>query len=200
MAILRNHLPPQAVGWVYDYLDDHKIHFHITRRRTSKLGDYRRPYASHPYHEISINGDLMPDYFFWVFLHEAAHLETYLKYRRVQPHGHEWQEEYRTLIVRHISLFPANVQPLLHRLVSRIPLNRSLMRQIESLLADKGDSDNGLLHLDDLPAGSRFRLSNHPDREFISEVRRRTRWLCREISTGRHYTISATAEVQPCIE
>jgi hypothetical protein len=51
------------------------------------------------------------------------------------------------------------------------------------------------LVLDDLPAGSRFRLKNKPELLFESLERRRTRWLCREVTTGRTYTVAATAEV-----
>ena len=60
--ILERHLPPDrvaeladgsrvaasAVGWVYDFLERHRVHFHITRERRSKLGDYRRPSPDKP--------------------------------------------------------------------------------------------------------------------------------------------------------
>ena len=208
--ILENHLPPQAVDGVYNYLNLNKVHFHITRGRRSKLGDYRWPQPerdfteqtvakgqSHNYHEMSVNGDLNPYLFLWVFLHEAAHLETHLKYDKVQPHGHEWQEEYRQLIASHATLFPSDVQPLLARYVRRIPLNRSILRQIEALLHhyDPGYSNEEHLILDHLPAGSRFRLKARPDILFESLERRRTRWLCRDLATSRQYTIAATAEV-----
>ncbi len=195
--ILANHLPAQAVDHVYNYLNLHKVHFHITRGRTSKLGDYRWPQANHDFHEISINGDLNPYLFLWVFLHEAAHLETHLHHEGVTPHGHEWQSEYARLISTHAGLFPADVQPLLTRLARRIPLKRTLLRQVEALLHHYDPDYTATVHLvlDDLPAGSRFRLKNKPELLFESLERRRTRWLCREVTTGRTYTVAATAEV-----
>ncbi|MBR4738990.1 MAG: hypothetical protein IK058_03200 [Bacteroidales bacterium] len=195
--ILSNHLPAQVVDTVYSYLDRHKVHFHITRGRVSKLGDYRWPQGERTYHEISINGDLNPYLFLWVFLHEAAHLETHLKHDNVQPHGHEWQREYALLITSYAAFFPPEVQPLLARYVRRIPLNRSILRQIETLLHryDPGYSDEEHLTLDHLPAGSRFRLKAKPDMLLESVGRRRTRWLCRDTTTGRQYTVAATAEV-----
>jgi len=199
--ILSNHLPPQAVDWVYGYLDRYKIHFHITRGRATKLGDYRWPQGEHPYHEISINGDLNPYLFLWVFLHEAAHLETHQRYAHSSPapppHGHEWQGEYAQLIIAHATFFPDEVQPLLKRYTRRIPLNRSVLRQIEETLHhyDPGYSDTPHLVLDDLPTGSTFRLTNKPDLCFVSLERRRTRWLCREVATGRTYTVNGRAEV-----
>ena len=209
--ILANHLPPDrverdpqgatltlsAVERVYDYLNLHRVHFHITRGRASKLGDYRWPQGEHNYHEMSINGDLNPYLFLWVFLHEAAHLETHLKHPKVSPHGHEWQQEYARLIDHHAVLFPSEVQPLLQRYTRCIPLNRSILRQIEAMLHryDPGYSDEEHLTLDGLPVGSRFRMKAKPDILFESVERRRTRWLCRDVVTGRQYTVAATAEV-----
>lgn len=200
---MSNHLPPQAVEVVYNYLNLNRVHFHITRGRLSKLGDYRWPRKDHNFHEISINGDLNPYLFFWVFLHEAAHLETHLKHDGVQPHGYEWQREYAQLIRTHAALFPSEVQPSLARYASRIPLNRSVLRQIETSLHryDPGYDDQEHLTLDgahaerNAAAGIRFRLRSKPDILFESVERRRTRWLCRDVGTGRQYTVAAAAEI-----
>lgn len=199
-AILRNHLPEQAVGWVYEYLERYKVHFHITRERRSKLGDYRWPQPRHPFHEMSVNGDLPKLMFLWVFLHEAAHLETHLKYRSVQPHGHEWQYEYVRLIADHRDCFPDEVRPMLDRYVARVPLQRSLGREIEETLRRHGSDIQGVadLCLDDLPAGSRFRLKTKPEVLFESIERRRTRWLCRDVDSGRKYAVAGRAEVTKC--
>lgn len=198
-AILRNHLPASAVEWVYNYLDHHKVHFHITRGRRSKYGDYRWPQPRHEFHEMSVNGDLNPYLFLWVFLHEAAHLETHLRHPGVVAHGHEWQAEYARLLALLTPSFPSDVQPLVVRCASRVPLYRPLMRRIEEMLhcydADY-NPESPAVRLDDLPAGSLFRLASHPDRLFESVERRRTRWLCRDISNGRMYTVNGRSEVQ----
>ncbi len=210
-AILLNHLPPEAVDWTYAYLDRYKVHFHITRGRRSKLGDYRWPQRNassdertvnkreHTFHEISVNGDLNPYLFLWVLLHEAAHLETHLKYSNVAAHGHEWQGEYARLLAEHAVWFPPEVRPLVARYASRVPLYRPLLRQIEELLHryDKDYVEGAVVHLDDLPVGSRFRLKSKPELVFESLEHRRTRWLCREVDTGRQYTVAGRAEVLP---
>lgn len=197
--ILGNHLPAQAVDWVYGYLDHYKVHFHITRERMSKLGDYRWPQLRHKFHEISINGDLTPWLFFWVFLHEAAHLETQLKYSDVKPHGHEWQAEFRQLIITHADIFPPEVQSTIRRYTRRIPLPGAVGRQIEHVLRRYGNEyDPNILTLDSLPAGSIFQLKNKHNMTFMSLERRRTRWLCREVETGRQYLVNVSAEVVKC--
>ena len=200
-AILRNHLPAEAVEWVYGYLVCYKVHFHITQQRRSKLGDYRWPQPRHPFHEISINGDLNPYMFLWVFLHEAAHLETHAKHSvRVAPHGHEWQAEYALLLAQHADLFPPEAHEAIIRYASRIPLNRAAGRRVEEMLhRHDRDADHAAppaLHLDDLAAGSLFRLKSKPSMTFRAEEKRRTRWLCTETATGRRYTVSGAAEVE----
>lgn len=198
-AILSNHLPPEAVDWVYAYIAQHQIHFHIKRRRSSKLGDYRWPQPRHPYHEISINGDLPPAMFLWVLLHEAAHLETRLAYGEAKPHGHEWQATYARLLKEHVDLFPEEVRRKVVRYASRVPLTRALGREIEVLLVHKeGDRSRSALRLDDLPPGSYFHLVERSTMLLKSLERRRSRWLCVDADTGRRYSVSARAEVVRC--
>lgn len=198
--ILGNHLPAEAVDWVYDYLYLHKVHFHITLERHTKLGDYRCPHPGHDFHEISVNGDLNPYFFLWVFLHEAAHLETHLKYHAVQPHGHEWQEEYRQMIVAHADLFPPDLQPLLKKYTHRIPLSHPVAKEIESMLhrydADY-NPDERPLTLDDLQPGDRFSLKQKPEQRFEALERRRTRWLCRDLNSRRQYLVNGSAPIIP---
>ena len=178
-------------------MNHYRVHFHVTRERRTKYGDYRWPQQRHPFHEMSVNGDLNPYLFLMVFLHEAAHLETHLKYTAVQPHGHEWQAEYARLLVERLSDFPDEVRPLVSRYASRIPLSRTLAHRIEDMLHryDADAQDEPAVRLDDLPAGSSFRLKKKPAILFVSVERRRTRWLCRDVATGRMYTVAGGAEV-----
>lgn len=198
--ILSRHLPAEAVDWVYRYLDLHKVHFHITQERLSKLGDYRWPWGNdHPFHEISVNGDLNPWFFLWVFLHEAAHLETHLKYSYVQPHGHEWQEEYRQLLIAHSHLFPSEIQPLLARYTRRVPLSHPIAKEIEAALHRyDADYNPDTLTLDALQPGDLFRLKHKPVFLFEALERRRTRWLCRELNSNHRYLVNGSAEVEKC--
>eukprot|EP01034_Spumella_vulgaris_P015389 gene15389-19646_t len=84
----------------------------------TKLGDYRHPYGKDG-HQITINHDLNPMAFLVTFVHEAGHLEAWVKYRnKVAPHGKEWQAEYARLLREVIELqaFPLElVQHFLSR-------------------------------------------------------------------------------------
>ena len=195
---LGHYLPAAAVGPVFDFIQQYKVHLHITRQRHSKLGDYRWPQPRHPYHEISVNGNLGPYFFLWVLLHEMAHLNTHLRYGNdVQPHGHEWQEEYRRLIVLYHDVFPTEVSALLNSYCSRIPLSRPIGTQIEALLHHYDPDYNPAsdLTLNQLAPGTSFSLVAKPSLRFRAIEKRRTRWICLNLDDGRQYLVSGTAQV-----
>lgn len=200
-SILSVFLPSTAVEPVYCFVRENNVRFRITAARTSKLGDYRRPSPQHPFHEISINGDLPKYFFLMVLLHEMAHLKTFVTYGRdVQPHGHEWQEQYRQLLIKYFNEghFPAETYPLFRRYTDHVPLNRAAGQELEKALKHYGmvQNEKPQTILDDLPSGTSFRLKSQPDRVFINLEKRRTRHLCSEKGTGRKYLVSGNAEVE----
>ena len=202
-SILSRYLPHTAVEPIYRFVSENSVRFKITPVRTSKLGDYRCPSPQHPYHEISVNGDL-PEYFFlMVLLHEMAHMKTFITFgRRVQPHGHEWQEQYRQLLIEYFNggHFPPETYPLFKRYTSRIPLNRAAGQALEQALKKYGMPEDDAMHmtLAELPLNASFQLKNKPGRVFIHLEKRRTRHLCKEKLTGRQYLVSGIAEIEPC--
>lgn len=195
---LGKYVPASAVDPLFDFVAQHKVHLHITRERFSKLGDYRWPQHQRRYHEISINGNLNPYHFLMVMLHEMAHLNTWLLHgNSIQPHGHEWQAQYAALIMQYRSCFPATIQPLLTAYAARIPLSRTLNRQINAQLHHyDADYDPAAdITLNSLTAGTRFHIAARPDHHFEAVEKRRTRWICRCIEDGRQYLVSGTAQV-----
>ena len=178
----------------------HQVRFHITRARKSKLGDYRWPQVGHPYEEISVNGNLNPYFLLWVLLHEMAHLCTHsIHGNHCAPHGHEWQQQYALLIREYINLnaFPDDVVPLLEKYISRIPLHRPTLHEIENLLRhyDKDYKGEEELQLSQLPIGTQFSIKNNRNKIFVSLNKRRTRYECIDVATKQHYLIAGNAPV-----
>lgn len=200
---LDQYIPSTAVDAVFDFMNRNCVRLHITRKRTTKLGDYRWPQPRHNFHEISVNGDMNPYKFLMVLLHEMAHLNCYLLHETsVQPHGHEWQNEYRKLLIAYLHCFPHDVAALIANYVKRIPLNRSLDNQIDALLLhyDPGYTPSQDLTLNDLQPGDTFRLIAKPKHLFTAQERRRTRWICLDLNDHRQYIVSGTAQVKKVID
>lgn len=195
---LARYLPSSAVEPIFNYLNANSVHFHITRQRTSKLGDYRMPQPRHNYNEISVNGDLSPHFFLIVLLHEMAHLETFKAYgRTVQAHGHEWQQQYRNLLIQYFNdgHFPPVVYPLFKKYISRIPLNRAAGEELERQLRQIDNPTASEILLKDLPVDTLFRLKNKPELVFKVVEKRRTRYRCVEQTTKMAYLVSGNAPI-----
>ena len=196
--ILSDYLPKGAVEPVYAFLNRYSVHLHITRRRSSKLGDYRWPQQRHNYHEISVNGDMNRYQFLMVLLHEMAHLNTHQRHgHEVQPHGHEWQEQYRLQLNEYIACFPPDLAALITQYTAHIPLSRTIEKKIDAQLrhydSDYNPSDN--ITLDQLEPGTLFRIAEKPEKLFRSVERRRTRWICIALDDQKKYLVSGSARV-----
>ena len=197
---LAKYVPAHAVDPLFDFMAQHNVHLHITRERHSKLGDYRWPQRNRQYHEISVNGNLNPYHFLLVLLHEMAHLDTWLQYKTaIQPHGHEWQNNYARRINQYLTLFPDDITALLQRYTARIPLSRTVAKQIDAQLRhyDPDYSPSADLTLNDLAPGTRFHVTSRPNHHFQAIEKRRTRWICLNLADGKKYLVSGTAVVTP---
>lgn len=199
-TILGRYLHADAVNYIFDFMNRHCVDLHITRDRRSKLGDYRWPQNGCQRHAISINGSLNPYMFLLVMLHEQAHLLTYLQYHRsVQPHGHEWQDNYRRLLLDYAAkgCFPKECLPALQHYTARLPLYRPAGDELEVILHryDKGRASEDILTLNDLPIGSIFRLKARPELRFQSMEKLRTRYRCMELHTAAPFFVAGKAQV-----
>ena len=197
-AILAKYMPAAAVEPVHDFMDKYCVHLHITRKRTSKLGDYRWPQRGHNYQEISVNGDMNPYQFLMVLLHEMAHLNTHQRHGNdIQPHGHEWQEQYRLLLLQYLHCFPDDLATLITQYTSRIPLSRTIEKQIDAQLRhyNPNYTPSDDLTLNQLPPGTAFRIADNPQKPFRALEKRRTRWICLGLDDNKKYLVSGTARV-----
>lgn len=197
--VLSRFVPLEAVEPVYTYVMRRGVNFKITYGRKSKLGDYRAPRDGKG-HRITVNGTLRPYFFLWVFLHEAAHLETYLQCGTLaKPHGKEWQDNFRRLVLDYnrAGLFPEAFRPGIETVMTAQPFSVQRVAELESRLREVG-RDGSVSHqtvLDDLPTGSRFQIARYPGRTFRSVAKLRTRHRIVEEGTGDTYLVSGRIAV-----
>jgi len=196
---LKQFVPAGFEAMIADLLFSAPVQFKIVRPRNTKLGDYRPAHAGKP-HRITVNGNLNKYSFLITTLHEFAHLNTYLEFRRsVSPHGEEWKNHYRKLLIPALNkqILPKDIEvALVNSLVNTkasscadIPLMRVLKKydtQIEEVVFVENIAKNG-----------RFLLQG---KEFIKGELRRKRFLCEEVSSKKKYLIHTLAEVIPIFE
>ncbi len=192
---LAEKMPDAAWPLVEPWLSQHKLQVVIARKRKTKLGDYSPPYGSRMYHRISVNGDLSKEAFLVTFIHEWAHLLTWVKHQRaVAPHGEEWQQCYRKIMAPFLqpSIFPDS---LLRTLAAHLKSPSATSCADPELMKALQPRADHLMYVYEVPVNGKFQLPN--GRTFEHVGKKRTRHLCRDIRSGQLYLVHGMAEVMP---
>ena len=110
--VLEQFLPENTLPFLQKWFGDYPCHLKITKNRNSKLGDYRKlPDKSH---QITINGTLEPQLFFFVLTHELAHLIAFENFgRKISPHGMEWKQTFREMLQESINVYQEDLKPII---------------------------------------------------------------------------------------
>lgn len=194
LPIFQKYFPKEAVQYCYKIWQEYKFKFLITKKRATKLGDYRF-HVQKGHHTITVNGDLNPYAFLVTYLHEVAHMSANLAHGiSIQPHGKEWKSHFGDLLepILNSAILPSNVLAVLKN-YSQNPkasscADHDLLKALRSF-----DQNHHLIPLADVPLGTKFILAG---RVFNKGELRRTRFLCLEIKSNRRFVISAMALVE----
>jgi SprT protein len=194
-GIIRKYVPENSVGYCVDLWDQHRFSFRVTKARRSKLGDYQY-HKLKKQHIITVNGNLNRYGFLITFIHEAAHMIHFeLRGNNHSPHGSVWKKIFRELMSPLLKpeIFPDD---LLERLILHMKNPKAssysdpaLARLIKKYDPGRPESE---YFLEELSTGEIF---NFHGRTYEKIQRRRTRCLCREVSSGKKYLISELAMV-----
>lgn len=193
---LKKFIPLNSFDAVVHYINHYKIHFTVTQRRKTILGDYRHPFKNQT-HRITVNGNLNNYEFLITFLHELAHLQTFEQFNnRVEPHGIEWKRNYSQLIVQFIQMqvFPAIVVQALQKTIINPAATASGETELLKVLRTFNvNQRQGFVTVENIPTGAFFKTDKN--RIFKKLAQRRKRFVCEEVGTGRLYAFNPIAEV-----
>jgi len=192
---LRSYLPGGSFDEVLHYLQHHKVHLTISRKRQSILGDYRHAFADKS-HRISVNGNLNPYAFLITLLHELAHLFTYEQHgHRVMAHGAEWKNEFSRILARFLlkKVFPPDIEKALLRTLQNPSASSCGDEKLLRVLHRYDEKKEGMHLVEQLPDGALFSIPG--GRIFQKGEKVRKRYKCTEMKTGKLYLFSAVYEV-----
>jgi SprT protein len=186
--------PEPFVPYLTELILKSKAKFKIVPGRATKLGDFRiMPGEDKPI--ITVNGDLNKFSFLITTLHELAHLNTWRMYgNRVPPHGSEWKNAFRDLLepVLVSKSLPEDVEKALWKTFTNTKASSCSDLNLSRTLK-KYDSVNDSLSLEEIPVNSQFSLNG---KVFEKGLLRRSRYLCKELKSGKQFLVHALATVQ----
>ena len=148
----------------------------------------------HDYHLIRINNNLNKYEFLITLIHEIAHASIWEKYgRRVNPHGDEWKEQYKKMILPFLNpeFFPEDIlRPLSNHMINP---RASTVRDLELSRILKTYDKHKSTFISEINDGDKFYIDN--GKRFVRMEKLRKNYQCKEISTGKLYRFSPLAEV-----
>lgn len=186
------YIPEAAIPYVKEILSPLSLEVKLSKERKTKHGDYRKLPSGR--HQISINVGKNPYRFLITLIHEVAHYIAFKKFGyQILPHGKEWKMTFRTLIepLLRDTVFPEDLLKVL-LIHFRNPKASSDSDPALAKLLQAYDPDDGKIILSNLSSGTQFYFRQ---RRFKLKYKRRTRYLCEEISTKKQYLIPGHARV-----
>lgn len=171
----------------------------MVRPRQTRLGDFKL--FPDRKTQITVNANLNPYAFLITYVHEVAHAAVHQHYkRRVLPHGKAWQTAFQRLMQPLLTetVFPPTIlAPLQHYMAKPAattyanPTLMMALRTADNSADDIQDAPKRLLS--DVPEGKAFQFAK---KTYVRGTLRRTRVVCKEMSTGKSYAILAHAWVE----
>jgi hypothetical protein len=197
--VFTQYFPASSAAYCRQLWQQYNFNFRIVKPRRTRLGDFRALPGGQT--QITVNADLNPYAFLITYVHEVAHADVNRQAkRRVQPHGKAWKVAFQRLMQPLLTevVFPVDVLlPLVKYMANPAATtyaNPALMlalRRVDSRFADTETVNRILLR--DLPEGNSFKFAK---KTYVRGTLRRTRVVCKEVSSGRSYAILAHAWVE----
>ncbi len=191
VSVLEQFLPENALPYLKIWFGSYPCHLKITKNRNSKLGDYRKlPDKSH---QITVNGTLEPQLFFFVLTHELAHLIAFEKYgRRISPHGAEWKQTFREMLLESLTVYAEDLRPIILKFSKSPKANFMASPDLVKYFHVPKEDDEQTF-IENLKKGELFEYKKEI---FVIEETTKKRYLCKNIKSSRKYYFRNLAQVK----
>lgn len=191
---LSSYIPRAAHYNLQKLFSERNFEIKIKKSRKTRHGDYRKLQQGR--HRITLNDDLNKYRFLITLIHEIAHYDTCVRFgSTVKPHGLEWKTTYQHLMLPFLKpeIFPDQLLGLLARHFKN-PKASTDSDQLLSMALRGYDRPNGKITIFEIAEGTKFKASN--GKTYLKGPKRRTRFKCTELESGRVYLFSAIAEIE----
>lgn len=191
---LLDFIPTSAKSMITELLAADHLVVKVKNERKTRHGDYRE--LPNGKHQITVNSNLNCYRFLITLIHEIAHFEAYKKYgRRIKPHGKEWKLTFQHLMLPFLrpEIFPSELLPLLANHFINPKASSDTDSQL-TLALKQFNEDNDKTYVFELPLNQTFKLYN--GRVFKRGNKRRKRYECVEVKSGKLYLFNPNAEVE----
>lgn len=191
---LEKFLPTAALSHVERWLEDVHILIKIKNSRRTKLGDYRFNH-SFKQHQITIDRELSQEAFFFVLTHEIAHLKVQKIFgRKARPHGLEWKTTFGKMLMESLEIYSSELKSSIqtHALNPRASVGAD-KKLFQKLFLN--EHQRGKL-VENMTENQKFRIGK---RIFERGSKRKIRYICKELNTGRLYLVNGQAIVDEII-
>jgi predicted protein tyrosine phosphatase len=197
-SVLDKHLPENAVDYCHQLWQQYPFHFKLSKKRSSKLGDYRYDPRDQS-HTVTVNADLNPYQFLITYVHEVAHRVAHKHRSRQKPHGPEWKSKFRELMlpVLRPEIFPDELLRTLARHMRNPKASTAGDPALVKVLAGYDEGSEAIFTLGDLPLGEEFLFRK---RAFRKLEKKRTRSVCLDLVNNKKYLIPEMAAIAPAGE
>ncbi|MDB9720356.1 SprT-like domain-containing protein [Winogradskyella sp.] len=193
-TLLLDFVPSPSIHLLVNLLDADNLSVKIKNERKTRHGDYRQ--LPNGKHQITVNSNLNPYRFLITLVHEVAHFEAYKIYgKTIKPHGKEWKQTFQHLMLPFLrpEIFPLELLPLLAKHFINPKASSDTDTQLAFALKQFNEA-NDKHYVFEVFLGQDFKLYN--GRVFKMGNKRRKRFECVEVKTGKLYLFNPNAEVE----
>ena len=195
LSPLEKYLPENSLQFLYHWLEGEAVTIKIKPNRKTKLGDYRflRETKSH---QITVDRNLSPEAFFFVLTHEIAHLLVHKNHsHRAKSHGIEWKNTFGNLLLESLDVYSIETKPYIVRHAKSPKASIGADKHIrQKLFLEQFEIEKLVENMEER---QKFRLGK---RVFEKGAKRKIRYICREIKSGKLYLINGQAIVDEIIK
>lgn len=189
-----NHIPVESKTLIQNLITGENLEIKVKKERKTRHGDYRK--LPNGKHQITVNSNLNEYRFLITLIHEIAHLKAYKSFGRfIKPHGKEWKQTFQHLMLPFLrpEIFPNSLLPLLANHFKNPKASSDTDTQLALALKQFNES-NDKTYIFEIPLGQTFKLYN--GRVFKKGDKRRKRFECVELNSGKLYLFNPNAEVE----